>query len=433
MDPKEFALLVEKVGEAAAIEIKKQMEAAQLKLDQKLADAVKNNLTKEQVNEIVNTAVKEASDAAKAAYEAVLKTQGEAIGELKLQVKTHKDGKPVSFAKALQNAFEEQMDVLKEIVSSGKQDKPFIVVVEKDAVTMGDGTTIGSGSTAVSLTENTGKISSIRRRLEKYLQSVSVGSITNQRALWIEETDEQGAPIFIAEAAGKIQLSSLWVERTKNVKKIGVYGKVTTELMADLPQLVSYIKNSLMKRLDVKVESELINGDDLGNNLKGAISYATAFSTGALDAAVQDANEFDVLSALALQVEVANGVPNAVLIHPATWAKMKTLKDEQGRPIWKEYVTPGGQIVFEDMLIITTTAVDAGDFVGGDMSVLNVLFREQAVIQIGLDGSDFTNNLKTILVERRLVQFASANDTPCLVTGDFEVAKAALELVPEAP
>ncbi len=79
------------------------------------------------------------------------------------------------------------------------------------------------------------------------------------------------------------------------------------------------------------------------------------------------------------------------------------------------------------MKFYTSTAVTAGEFIGGDFEVLNVLFREQAVIQIGLDGSDFTNNLKTILVESRLVQFASANDTPCLVKGDFVTAKAALE------
>jgi hypothetical protein len=62
------------------------------------------------------------------------------------------------------------------------------------------------------------------------------------------------------------------------------------------------------------------------------------------------------------------------------------------------------------------------------MTVLNVLFREQLTIQIGLDGNDFINNKKTILAESRLVQFASANDTPCLVKGVFEDAIEDLEV-----
>jgi HK97 family phage major capsid protein len=433
MTPEEFAKLVEKVGEAAAIKIKASMEEAQAKLDQKIEAALKNNATKDEVKSLVADAIKEASAAAKAEYEAILKTQGEAIGELKVQINAQKDGKKVSFTKALMNAFNEQRELLDSIIKSGKQTAPFVVVIDsqKDAVTMGEDNTIGSGSTAVSITQDTGIISPIRKREEKYLQSVSVGSIGTARALWIEETDQQGTPIFIGEGDGKIALSSLWVEQTAPVKKIGVYGKVTTELMADLPQLISYIKNSLMKRLSVVVEDQLFNGNDTGDNLAGAAEFATAFSAGDLAALVDGANEFDVLTALALQVEVAHGIPNAVYIHPSTWAKMKTLKDENGMPIWKQYVTPGtGDVVFEGMKIITSTAVTAGEFIGGDMTVLNVLFREQTTIQIGMDGSDFTTNKKTILLETRLVQFASANDTPCLVSGDFETAIAALELVP---
>jgi hypothetical protein len=79
------------------------------------------------------------------------------------------------------------------------------------------------------------------------------------------------------------------------------------------------------------------------------------------------------------------------------------------------------------MKVISTTAVTAGEFIGGDTSVANVLFREGLSIQIGMDGNDFTNNKKTILVEQRLVQFVSANDTPVLVKGVFATAKAALE------
>jgi hypothetical protein len=50
-------------------------------------------------------------------------------------------------------------------------------------------------------------------------------------------------------------------------------------------------------------------------------------------------------------------------------------------------------------------------------------------IQIGLDGNDFTKNLKTIIVEQELVQFVSANDTQVLVKGTFAAAKTLIEAV----
>ena len=95
-----------------------------------------------------------------------------------------------------------------------------------------------------------------------------------------------------------------------------------------------------------------------------------------------------------------------------------------------EYVLPPFQTVdgttVAGMKVIPTTFVQEGKFVGGDMSVVNVAIREAATIQIGLDGNDFTNNLKTILVEKRLAQFVSGNDTPCIVKGDFADAIADL-------
>lgn len=381
-------------------------------------------------NDIIASKNEEALNALKSKNESLenaLKAQGSKLTELESSKANVAETSSLgdSIAKAFLSKNEEYKSA-----STREQKAPLIIEVNKAAVDMTTANTIGSGSTQYTLTQNTGIISPIRRRDEKYLQSVSVGSLTSPRALWVEETDEQGVPIFIGEGDGKTKLSSLWVEKTAETKKIAVYGKVTTEMIADLPQLISYIQNSLIKRLSNTVESQLLTGNNVGDNLNGAKTLATAFSAGANASSIIAPNEFDVLDALALQVEVANGMANAVYIHPSTWAKMKALKDNTDAPIWKNYIEPmTGDVVYSGMKIITSTAVTAGEFIGGDMTVLNVLFREQLTVQIGLDGNDFTQNKKTILVEQRLVQFASANDTPCLVKGDFDTAKSALELV----
>jgi hypothetical protein len=78
------------------------------------------------------------------------------------------------------------------------------------------------------------------------------------------------------------------------------------------------------------------------------------------------------------------------------------------------------------MRVIPTTAVTGENFIGGDLTVLQVLIREELGIQIGLDGNDFTQNKKTMLLDKRLVQFASANDVGCLIKGAFNTAKTAL-------
>jgi HK97 family phage major capsid protein len=337
---------------------------------------------------------------------------------------------PKSFRGALKAAFAEQKETIDAIVAKGgKQSEPLIIEI-KSAVDMSVANTIGAGSTQISITENTGIISPIRQRTQTYLANVSVGSTSGNRGMWIEETDEQGTPIFIGEGVGKTKISVLYAEKTANVKKIAVYGKVTTEMLADIPQLISYIQNNLMKRMENKTEDQLLSGDNIGDNLNGVITVASAFSAGALANSVQDANEWDVLEAVATQVKLAYGMPNAIFVHPSTLQAMKAAKTSTGEPLWKYYQDSNNSgISVAGMKVIETPAITAGDFVGGDMTAVNVLFRENTTVQIGLDGSDFTNNKKTLLLEQRLVQFVSANDTPVIVKGSFDDAKAALQLV----
>lgn len=336
---------------------------------------------------------------------------------------------------ALKAAFAEKAAEIKEIVESGGKQKAALRLELKNVGTMSVESTIGSGSTQVTITENTGIISTIRKREQVYLANVSVGRIGTNRAVWIEETDEEGTPIMLGEGDSKTQLDVQYVEQTMAVKKIAVYGKVTTELMADIPQLISYIQNNLMKRMDLVLEDQFFSGTGVGDELKGLSTYATAFSApSALALQVADANEIDVLEAVALQVKNANGTPNAIFVSPDYVAKMKLIKDSAGRPVWKDYITIDGSMSISGMRVIESKA-DFGtdiDFIGGDLSVVNVLEREGLTVQIGLNGNDFIENKKTMLLERRMVQFVSANDTPVIVKGKFSTAITALDL-PAAP
>jgi HK97 family phage major capsid protein len=354
--------------------------------------------------------------------ETVSVAQGELITDLKAQLEDAKKTKAgaKTIREALAIAFETKAAEIKAIIDAGgKQKETLSLEIDlKEAVVMTTENTIGAGDTQYTLTHNTGIISTLRKRELRYLANVSVGTISTQRALWIEETDEQGTPIMIGEGDTKTQLSVKYVEKTESVKKIAVYGKVTTEMLADLPQLISYIQNNLMRRMDIVMENQLFSGDGIGDNLKGLSAYDTAFNAGSLANQVSDGNEYDVIEAIALQVELAFGNANAIFVHPSTIAKMKLLKDSTGNYIFPRWATADGLVV-AGVRVIGTTAVAAGSFIGGDMTVVNVLFREILNIQIGLDGNDFIQNKKTMLMEKRLVQFVSANDTALIVSGTF--------------
>lgn len=328
---------------------------------------------------------------------------------------------PTSLEGAILKALEENKDKIDAVLNGDTKR----VAIEIKTGTIGIGTSIGAGATQNSISQFTGLISPIRQRAEVYLQNVSRSNISTSIAYWIEETTPTGTPIMLAEGASRTQLDVEYVEKTMSVKEIGVYGKVTDKLIADAPQLVGYIQNNLMKRMDLKLEDQLIAGNGTGNNISGATNYATAFTGAELATTkVPSANEFDVLEALALQVKEGFGEPTGVFIHPSTLAQMKLIKDANKRPVWKDYVTITGDLIVSGMKVIESIGVTAGTFIGGDLSNLHVVEREGLSIEIGLDGNDFTTKQKTILLNRRMCQYVSANDVQTLITGTFSTAKA---------
>ena len=298
----------------------------------------------------------------------------------------------------------------------------------KTPVTIGTNNTIdavGSASHYL-LTAFTGIISPLRKRILTYLQNVSLGTISAPHAMWVEELDEQGNPIFIAEGAGKPQISVRYEEREMKVRKIAAFIKVTKEMLRDLPQLISYVQANLTKRIDLATENGLFMGDGSGQTLTGLNEYATAFTGGGLT--TTNPTFADVFRAIALQVEKANGIASAVFVKPDVLAEMDVEKDAEGRYIIPPFRSPltGNEVA--GIRLISTNALGASDpdFIGGDLSVVQVRFREGMTMEMDRSGDDFTNNKYTILAEQELVQFVSANDTQVLVKGDMATAVTAI-------
>jgi HK97 family phage major capsid protein len=185
-------------------------------------------------------------------------------------------------------------------------------------------------------------------------------------------------------------------------------------MLRDLPQLVSYLQANLLRRIEVATVTELFSGD--GTMLNGLLPYATAFTGGGVTT-VSPSN-FDVFRALALQVQKGFGTASAVFVNPDILAQMDMQKSADGIYLIPPFKSADGTQVAGMQLIPELALVGSGfDFVGGDLSVVNVRFREGLSINIGEDGNDFTNNMRTILAEQALVQFVSANDRQVLVKG----------------
>jgi hypothetical protein len=74
-----------------------------------------------------------------------------------------------------------------------------------------------------------------------------------------------------------------------------------------------------------------------------------------------------------------------------------------------------------------STLVTAGTYLVGNFN-LSVLYQKQGVmINIGLDGNDWTKNMRTIIAEWRGALVTKNNDRTAFVKGTFATDIAALE------
>ena len=88
----------------------------------------------------------------------------------------------------------------------------------------------------------------------------------------------------------------------------------------------------MLKRVSVVIENQLFSGTGTSPQIKGATQWATAFAAGSLANTIPSANEIDVIHAVANQVGLAFGTPNAIFVHPDTLNKIFGLKSTTGEP-----------------------------------------------------------------------------------------------------
>jgi HK97 family phage major capsid protein len=344
--------------------------------------------------------------------------------------------KSETFRESFLKAYEPiQKEILKLKSGNERLKAPLVFEIEEKAVgTISLASTIGNAASSrqVTISEFTGIVSPIRQRLLTYLSNVSVGQISTQYAVWVEEYDEEGVPVFIGEGVSKTQIDVQYKEQRAKVEKIGVHMKVTMEMLEDAAYLFSYIQSNGVKRVETVIENQLFNGNGTSPQLVGLASKSTTFTGGStLPGTVDNATNWDVINAIIAQAKAANGMVTGIFVDNGQLHSMLSAKGTDSH-----YVLPAG-VTFDaqggvrawGVPLIGTNALSAAslDFIGGDLSVINVQLRSGIQVAIGESGTDFIDNLQTVRIEQRIVQFVSANDVPVLIKGTFAAAKAILE------
>lgn len=218
---------------------------------------------------------------------------------------------------------------------------------------------------------------------------------------YVKESGFQNSAAPVAELALKPQSDLAFDLLSTPVRTIAHWFYASKQVLDDIPLLQSYIDTRARYGLALVEEAQLLAGDGTGQNLLGIVPQATTYLFGTYSKAGD--TKVDRIRRAILQVRVALYRATAIVMSPAEWADIETLKDANGDYIIGD---PRGQVEKRlwGLPVVDSDAIADGKFLVGAFNIAAQVFdREDANVQVSTEDRDnFIRNAVTIRAEERL-------------------------------
>lgn len=290
--------------------------------------------------------------------------------------------------------------------------------VEMAAITSGN-TTVGTGRSAgtslVPADRQPGIVTPAQRVLT-VRDLIAPGKTSAGSIEYVKETGFTNNAAPVAETTQKPYSDLTFDMVTANVRTIAHLFKISIQMLADAPGLISYLDVRGTTGLKLREEEQLLFGSGTGQNLHGLVPQATEF-----DGALRKAGDtrVDTLRRAIQQVRRAEYRATGIVMHPDDLADLELTKDGDGRYVIVDPVE-GGQGRVWRLPIVDTTAMPVGEFlVGAFATAAQVFDRQSVTFEISTENADdFEKNMATARIEERLALAVYRPES--IVTGAFE-------------
>jgi len=332
----------------------------------------------------------------------------EAMSEKAVEPKLEK----LSLGKAIAKTYTDNIERIKDAVEKGTK----INLSVKD-------TTIADYTGDYALTDFDSEVDRTVRNRYGILENVNTGATDSKFVTYVQQTADSNGT-WVGEGVAKSEGEPTWSEISEEVKKLATYVKVSKEMLEDLSFIRGEINNDLMTGVRESIENALLNGGG-GTSINGLLDASMGlptFGAGVFANAIQDANISDLLRCVKAQIEAVNFTPTHVVLNPQDIATIQLTKGSDSTYTYPMYLptqSGDGEMIIAGMRVISSTYMTAGNYLVGDLSKVNVKFRNNINMSVGLDADDFTRNMITILAEARLVSYVKNNQKPAFVYGDI--------------
>lgn len=258
------------------------------------------------------------------------------------------------------------------------------------------------------------------------LDLITIGATSSNTVEWVERTLREGYAGQTAEGGTPPLMSMIYNTFSERVKKTTVMLRATTEMLEDVEFLQGEIQTEGLDAMELVIDSQIYNGAGTGENLKGILTYASAFAKPAGLPTVTAANEIDVLNAATTQIQNGLFIPSAYIMHPTDLLAIKNRKQTDNHYLEYPGFDPDNNRL-NGLPIITNIGVTQGNYLVGDFSKSKYTRRKGITIAMfDQNGTDAETGHIMIRCEARGVHHIKGAHTPAFVKGTFAAGITAL-------
>ncbi len=231
---------------------------------------------------------------------------------------------------------------------------------------------------------------------------IPAGSTSSNSIRTIREAGFTNSAAPTAEGALKPLSDITFEEVVTPVQKIAHRFRASMEILDDAPMLRSYIDGRGRYGLNLVEEAQLLTGNGTAPNLHGLLPQATAYDATTITG-YTPATMVDDIRVAKLQVRQALYPASGIVLNPQDWAEIELLKDTQGSYLYSS-VTTGAVPRLWGLPVVLSDSITAGDFLVGAFSLGAQIWDRMGMTVMASteDGDNFSENMVTILFEKRL-------------------------------
>lgn len=197
--------------------------------------------------------------------------------------------------------------------------------------------------------------------------------------------------------------------------------KFTEQIWRDMPQIQNVVTNLLFEEFLLAREREILNYDSATNDLiDGIFNNAVPFDAATVSQPVQDAGLYQVIVALANQVNTAENYPygdsysaNVAVVNPTDATYLIDLKLDADNNMQSESIYAA--LERRGIKLITSKSIPQGQILVGDLTKYQVLEYSPYQVDFGFVNDQFAHNQFTIRAEGEHFQFLPTLDKIAIV------------------